>query len=172
MDTELISTGYEQIGAYYRVSVDVTTFTWQMFAARNAALLAAAGYICFKVPRLYGLASLLLVLAAFLSLVTARQMDTNQKVIQRTLAAGSLMELRHPELGSLFRQSINDDDYEIVRKKYSGALERVLDEDLHFFGLPPTTAQAIRMYAAIYIGLALLVAWLGWKSRLPNMAAK
>lgn len=95
-EIELVTWAYEQVGQAYRCAVDVSKFTWQMFAGRNVVLLTAAGYVYFKTefPYKYEIAAFFLVVGAIFNVrVTARQMRDNQDVIAKVIASGCILEI-------------------------------------------------------------------------------
>ncbi|MBL8879590.1 MAG: hypothetical protein JNG88_10770, partial [Phycisphaerales bacterium] len=104
VDHKLVEAGYTQCAKAYEIAVDVTKFTWTAFYTRSAAVLGGAGYVLVNKPQ-YGWAGglLLLASAATTAIITRNQMERNQAVIQKAIAAGAFLERENPDLGCRFR---------------------------------------------------------------------
>lgn len=168
-----VISAYEQTSGAYEVAVDVSMFTWHMFYLRAVATFVAAWYLTAHNQKFNAI--VLLILAAMLTLgVTRVQMEQNQRVIQKMLAAGYLLEIRNPELGYRFRHEVHvagaadacDAHWNQLRqdleREYT-AKQKGSDEYIHsvvrpkhwqHFGIFPNTW----LFALIYGGIHVLYA--------------
>lgn len=168
-EIDLAATAYQQISEFYCTSVDVTTFTWNSFAARNATLLTASGFIIFYRNKYYYIAILLLLIGSMFTFSTAHQMANNQKVIQRTLAAGVLLEYKNPKLGFLYQQSVSENMRKYIGETYRKKERVVVDMDLIHFGITPNIELVCRMYAGAYFIFAFLILVVGLRKGFPGV---
>lgn len=122
-----IATAYAEQGNAYRAAVDVTLFTYKMFYARTLAVFTGATFlVTTEVPSGLTIGVTLLVISAFMTFfVTTRQMRDNQRVIQKILASGFLMEIRNPGLGYRYVHEIHLPDKECRRaQKYTASTQK------------------------------------------------
>lgn len=156
-NTDLITTAYQEVGEYYRNSVEVTKFTWDAFRIRSAAALVAAGYIVVNHPAWDLIAASVLFLAGLMALVTARQMKSNQTVIQSTVAAGIILEFREPGLGFLYRNTIHEKHRASIWEKYGDGKIQMSVADMSELGRIPQTALLCKSYCAVFMMACLIV---------------
>ena len=105
-----IPTAYAEIGKAYEIAVQVSLFTWRMFYLRSVAVFTAAGYLAFLRNQKAFAIGLLVISAAMTLAITKKQMHDNQRVIQKLLAAGFLLESRNEGLGYRYMHEIHSDD--------------------------------------------------------------
>ncbi len=175
-----VNTAYAEIGKAYRAAVDVTLFTWNMFYLRCVAIFTAAGYLAFKsTPRHIWFAVGLLVISALMTVfITKPQMHNNQRVIQKTLASGFLLEIRNEGLGYRFVHEVhsaglNEEAPNSIRmwerqrtrliKEYSKKKQNS-DEYVHawvepkewkYFGIYPNLTHFAVIYSVVHLLFAI-----------------
>jgi hypothetical protein len=166
--SESVSTAYAEIGKAYQTAVDVSLFTWKMFYLRTVAVFTAAGYLGIEDDHKVLAIGLLVISATMTLVVTTSQMHDNQRVIQKLLAAGFLLEVRNIGLGYRFVHEIhlpntkrNVTDWDGKRKElidnYSTDLDRkwVSPNDWKYFGIYPNLTAFAIIYGMIHILFAL-----------------
>ncbi|HNO79131.1 MAG TPA: hypothetical protein PKN33_13855 [Phycisphaerae bacterium] len=165
MDPELslAATGYEQVSTGYTTAVEVTKFTWSMFYARAIALLTAAGYICVNHSEFWWVATLLLMANAGMTfVVTSRQMEANQIVIRKCMAAGIELERRHNAFGYRFRLDglggqINElSEQNATVAEVLAAADAATGVPFQEVGVTPKTTTLCRCYATAFVLLAFI----------------
>lgn len=107
MKNEVVAAAHAEVGRSYEQAVNVSTFTWKMFYLRGIAVISGAAYAAFQWGQPLPAAGALLVSAATTWFVTRVQMKGNQRVVQKALASGFLLELQYEELGFKYRHDIH-----------------------------------------------------------------
>lgn len=156
-DEQLVTTAYTEIGAFYRNSVEVSKYTWKNFQIRAVGIFVAAAYVFIKYPEWYGVAIVLLFLGIIKSWITSEQMKKNQTVIQRAMAAGVLLEYRHEDLGSLYRNTIPHNQQENYNCKYSSGATQMTQDDILNLGEIPKVTVACCAYIFAFISAIAFV---------------
>jgi hypothetical protein len=97
------------------------------------------------------LAPILLLIGTFLALKTSKQMKLNHLVVRRAMAAGIEHEYRHPELGNLYRNSIDPEHRDRFQKSYGTGETPIPEAQYEHIGLKPNLPQMAKFYAAVLL---------------------
>jgi hypothetical protein len=179
---EALTTAYAEIGKAYQTAVDVSTFTWKMFYLRCVAVFTAAGYLAIDEHQICLAVGLLMISAIMTVIVTKKQMHDNQRVIQKLLASGFLLEIRNPGFGHRFLHEIHLDDGAEEKKipAWNKVREHLVEKyttkkdpagpaythnwvdpgDWKYFGIYPSLTAFAMIYGGVHVVFAIGVLFL------------